>query len=608
MTHKHSTYDLLSEHIGQTLDANLIEKISKQLFADVKSSMLGIFNNSFHSGMIATYLDGSRMPLYAVNDSLLRLLGYDRDEFCSRLGDDVSSIIHPEHRNDPELVAMLTGNGVGRVKMRLLHKNGSSLWVYEQISRGVDEHGKALILGVFIDISELVELHQEMELKTMALEVSEQRFRIALERTSNVILEYDVLRREVSHTDSAGCGNDFTIGLDELEVSLIDGYRIDSSHLGGLVQAFEDINAGVGNTECVIEAHDESDNEMWCKLSLVAINDQNGQPVRAVGVLEDITRQKEAEMSYAREEKYRQALVADSLGVFLINLTRGIFESCELYSTNLLETLPGTPYESMMSFVALSKMDESDQRSFIDMFSRNNILDRYAAGISELKLDYKTYNSDGTSMWLRNTMHVMHDPVSNEMMGFLYVNDIDKAKRDELELMRRSERDPMTGVYNRSTCELFIRQRLQTLDAMQTGVFMMIDVDNFKSINDTYGHPFGDKTLVDAVSVITSTFRDGDIIGRLGGDEFCVFFTGMRSRKRVELSAIAICDGIKKIFDPQSGGPGVSCSIGIAMCAGTLKSFEDLYHEADEALYTAKNRGRNCYAFGSHYKMISPNR
>lgn len=209
---------------------------------------------------------------------------------------------------------------------------------------------------------------------------------------------------------------------------------------------------------------------------------------------------------------------------------------------------------------------------------------------------------DGGTVWTIEQTRRLAAPDGTPLLLTLFcdITDLIHKQHDLLiqtaTLSSSSTRDPMTGVLNKPTTEQFVRQRLRSMPTSQTGVFMMIDVDNFKSINDTYGHPFGDQMLREAVRVITETFRDGDIIGRLGGDEFCVFYVGTRSRKRVEQSAQTICEGIKAIFDPQTGKPGVSCSVGIALCSGGV-DFSELYAQADQALYAAKEHGRNRFAF-----------
>ena len=144
------------------------------------------------------------------------------------------------------------------------------------------------------------------------------------------------------------------------------------------------------------------------------------------------------------------------------------------------------------------------------------------------------------------------------------------------------------NVYNKSTTEQMIKSELARGIG---GTLMMIDVDDFKSINDSLGHLFGDEFLKKFAITVKQVFRDTDIFGRYGGDEFFVFLphaTANLAKKKGEV----ILEKLKSIVVPELGN--VKCSIGIAEVSPDSRNYGELLRQADTALYQAKNSGKNC--------------
>lgn len=166
------------------------------------------------------------------------------------------------------------------------------------------------------------------------------------------------------------------------------------------------------------------------------------------------------------------------------------------------------------------------------------------------------------------------------------IEDISEAKEAEYDLLTR--------LYNRKTSEEMIRHQLAVLPSRQPYAFLLLDVDRFKSVNDTFGHPIGDKVLEETAELLRSTFREEDILGRLGGDEFCVFLSGEHLEKsRLEGALTSLHRRAHDILKGPAGeSPDVSFSCGAVLCCAR-HSFEELYLLADEALYRVKEGGRD---------------
>ena len=170
--------------------------------------------------------------------------------------------------------------------------------------------------------------------------------------------------------------------------------------------------------------------------------------------------------------------------------------------------------------------------------------------------------------------------------------DVSREETEKQELIRKSETDGMTGLYNSSTARRLIAERLASAPVDAVDALAVIDCDNFKEINDTYGHLEGDMSLLHISGSLTKNFRKTDIIGRLGGDEFCVYMLDIPSKE----FAAAKCKRLLERIRESGGGSELAVSIGIALFAGE-KTYEELFEKADQALYKAKRSGGNQVRF-----------
>ena len=244
-------------------------------------------------------------------------------------------------------------------------------------------------------------------------------------------------------------------------------------------------------------------------------------------------------------------------------------------------------------FDCASDMLEGEMRlAFVETFSIANLKKRYLSGKTDVSLDYESIQPDGHRMWRRTNIHLFTD-IKGHLKGYMYVFDIDKQKQEELRLIQQAETDLSTGLYNKETARTKMEVALKLYNKPETGAFFMIDLDYFKKINDTYGHALGDFVVQRTADILKASFREEDIIGRIGGDEFGVFYVGKKNRDVLITKAEQICQAIREIRLESAGGPGTSVSIGIAQRADG-DCFEDLYRKADAALYiTKKEKNRD---------------
>lgn len=160
------------------------------------------------------------------------------------------------------------------------------------------------------------------------------------------------------------------------------------------------------------------------------------------------------------------------------------------------------------------------------------------------------------------------------------------------ELSAKSEKDLFTGLLNKTSFVDHVNKRLK--NSMKKGYCTMfiIDVDDFKYINDTYGHLVGDEVLKLLANSFVNTFRLDDIIGRIGGDEFCIFVDGMKDIRIIEEKTEALRKEIQNLYIPGCTTCKVTASIGVCITNQKI-SYQEIFMKADNALYKAKNKGKN---------------
>lgn len=215
----------------------------------------------------------------------------------------------------------------------------------------------------------------------------------------------------------------------------------------------------------------------------------------------------------------------------------------------------------------------------------------------EKKLRLK--DASGRYIWckMRLTQQFAPDGTPLKVIGAL--SDIDREFQKSQTLKRKAEQDALTGMYNKITSHSLIRSYLQDKPD-EVSALMIIDIDNFKSINDTLGHLYGDAVLTELSRVMRRSFRDADILGRVGGDEFIVFLKGISSVDNARLNAEKVLRLFSELRSKGKIDTFISCSIGVALYPIDGEDFTTLYRSADHALYQAKKEGKNRYAiYGS---------
>lgn len=171
--------------------------------------------------------------------------------------------------------------------------------------------------------------------------------------------------------------------------------------------------------------------------------------------------------------------------------------------------------------------------------------------------------------------------------------DIQDKKRETEILLEKSQKDALTGLYNVASCRDQVSEYLRSKPSDEFGAFLICDIDNFKEINDTFGHSKGDKVLILVSEILHDLFRQQDIIARVGGDEFVVFMRSVRSRETVVAKSAQLCEEIRQRLSYNGKEIRLTVSVGASITNDADEDYEALYRRADDALYKAKELGKD---------------
>lgn len=235
---------------------------------------------------------------------------------------------------------------------------------------------------------------------------------------------------------------------------------------------------------------------------------------------------------------------------------------------------------------------------------KEKIIEYYQNHVSDLQEKGKIEIEEIMTVAPGRMIKIRRNILKDSSYGFLEDISVENARTKQLIQSLEEEKeknyiDSLTGIYNRTKVKEYIDDFVSKDTNMQ-GVMILMDLDNFKSINDQLGHMEGDLVLKKFAEILITQFRTSDIVARLGGDEFIVFLPNFISKAGLETKIDHILSIIRQELSSYYEQYNLSVSIGIAYLGGNNKTYEDLYQSADDAMYTAKRGGKNGYFLGDY--------
>ncbi len=300
------------------------------------------------------------------------------------------------------------------------------------------------------------------------------------------------------------------------------------------------------------------------------------------------------------EERFRLALAQTDNTIFDYDIEKRFmihaYKSASMYGIkNVTENVPDSLVEN--NVIHPDSIDV-----FLEMY------DRIRAGEKSASCEIKTRLAGGSYVWRKISMTNIYDNEGRAVRAIGMLEDINDQREREERLRNKSERDPLTGIYNRRMTEKCIQDFIDSASECTKGALCIFDIDYFKGVNDTYGHLFGDSVLTESASRVKMLLGEDAIIGRVGGDEFVAFVKNVEGSPYLGDNAQLICDVFQEEFESSGIIVKVTCSVGAAFFPQDGKTFEELYKKADIALYRAKDAGRErAYFYKNDYKATKSN-
>ncbi len=302
-------------------------------------------------------------------------------------------------------------------------------------------------------------------------------------------------------------------------------------------------------------------------------------------VARDVTDRHRAESSEREaRERFRRIFDDSFAGIALVGLDGTILEA-----NRPLASFLGVKPEELVGRHTLTEFVESDEMARIQ-----GGVEAVFAGNSDVYRDeIQVKRSDGKMVWVDLTISVIRDDEGKPLYRLSQLLDIQARKEAEESLQHLADHDPLSGVYNRRRFEAELEAELaHGAQHARSSAVLLFDIDDFKQINDTLGHPAGDAVIVRLAETLRNQVRSGDAVARLGGDEFSILL------RRVDIAgaeriATKIRERARVALAEAIGRPTpISLSVGIAMIDGASNvSADEILGHADASMYEAKHRG-----------------
>ena len=356
--------------------------------------------------------------------------------------------------------------------------------------------------------------------------------------------------------------------------------------------------SGVDMINCAEPLTVESDEARCSMTSKYILRDLNGNTVGLLGISTDIINESAEDDQYKRDIEYFLTLSKDMISSTYMDVTawRVIGQRCRKGQTIIPQ------YRSMEHLLDVMRANlidpEGKAKAFYELFSQDYIRDVKEQGVRDINFEYQLKGIDGKTHWITEELELLINPTTGHLELMSMLRDIDSEKREEEKLVRMAETDGMTGLLNRAAAFEEAQEYLQGEGKDGIHTVFMIDIDNFKSVNDRYGHQEGDKLLTEMAKGIQECFRETDIVGRIGGDEFFVLMKNVKNIEAIKSCVKQLLDVVNKKIEPHIADM-ISLSIGVSKYSLDGMTVEELYKKADDALYKAKKLGKNQAMFAS---------
>jgi diguanylate cyclase (GGDEF)-like protein/PAS domain S-box-containing protein len=318
---------------------------------------------------------------------------------------------------------------------------------------------------------------------------------------------------------------------------------------------------------------------IWIRNTMVPHYDASMRVVRYDGLVEDITHRKLAEEALRASETFLQTIIETEPECVKLLASDGTLLKMNKAGLSMIEadSLEEVRGKCLYPLIA------SEYRPAFEKLT-DEVFEGKAG-----KLEFEIVGFRGRHLWLETHAVPLRDEKSEIVAALGITRDITEKKQIEEQLRILSVTDELTGLYNRRGFFTLAEQQLKVARRHEKGVFLLSgDIDNLKKVNDTFGHQKGDQMLTEVAAVLRESFRESDIIARIGGDEFVVF-----QMEDADASPEALLARLQKNIDDHNEERGydyeISLSYGIVRCAAeSACSIDEMLVRADKMMYEQK--------------------
>lgn len=468
-----------------------------------------------------------------------------------------------------------------KFKSKALHKKGTPIWLYHNCSKISN-----FMIWVMNDIT-------KEETAKRDFEIIQAEQKIIMQHTGRITAKYDIATKTLIQpqitADMFGLPADCPNAPYSIAQQLLP-----KEYKNEYIRFFEDMIDGKPYGSTILRMKNITGSYGWYAIKYTLTYHKDGTPFRGIITYEDVTDMQEKELAYKKWKNHFESQRIGSIAYYEYDLTKDIFESIDGELSNELPSYIRKSFSDIALYAADHFILPEDRTKYLDFFSKNKLVAKYFMGQTELQFEHRRLKKDGSYFWALGIIHLVSDPYTNNIKASVLIKNIDTEKESLLKLKLLSSTDPLTGLWNRNMILQEINSLFGHSSNFDTHIFLMIDIDNFKYLNDTMGHQFGDFVLCDIALELKKCVQKDDFCARLGGDEFVLLLKNTPFNANLSNRLQKICSSLSKTYE---NGLSTTVSIGIALYPRDGTNFNKLYQKADSALYQAKRNGRNQFVF-----------
>lgn len=564
----------------------LIDITQKQRYNEelkqVKKEMEMITENM--SGGVVTIMFDEGFSILSANNNFYAMTGYTKDEYYRKCIDKLIYPIHPSDR--PKFMEVIQKQALNQKKLdaeyRLIKEDGSDCWI--------------IFKGDFIGQIENIPVYQCVLIENTTVKIISEETKKAKKELNNIADSLPIGIATLQIDDKIN-----TIYANEAYFSLAgytkeEGRFLTKNYLETILYP-EDKERVI--SKIFIQATTKKDIDIEARIikndKSIAWIQIRGSKMSIIDkciyqcAFTDITEHK-MEIITTEIEREHYRIISEQSNDIIYKYD--IQNDCMVYSSKYKEIYDRNPV--IHGFLR-------------DFLSRNTIhpndMERFKELVEEIYSDKKHYykeirikDRDGKYSWNSIEGSSIFEN-GHAIMSVGKITNIHEKKKEKEDLIWNSGHDELTQLFNKNKIQALIQNTIRNSSNDECHAMLVVDVDNFKNINDRLGYVFADNILVEAASAIAKLVGDAGVVGRFSGDEFIIFLKNITSEDMIIAAANSICKMFKNIYCGEEDECSLSSSVGISSYPKDGGNYYELLNSADRALHSVKSTGKNNYKF-----------